>query len=209
MSCQDFTATNPTCRSVQLIEPDNTLLTAVSFGGLDQSLDESGSTPVPVGPIARLFVTFATKKASSNYRFEYLYIDTLGINNPGAIQIVPVDTNVEGFLVDLAGLPLAEGYVLRWRVIVVGQVPIGEGVTTPENLRLRLPQARIFTATFVFPRTTVDYGFTELRVENLITAPDSQRVINAQVVEKTTIDFTVGLNPLPDNDDYFLVARTP
>lgn len=209
MSCDNFTRTNPSCRSIQIIEPDNTLSTSVSFGGVDQSLDESGSTPILVQPIARMFVTFATVKASSNYRFEYLYIDTLGINNPGAVVPVVVDTNVNGFLVDFAGIPLGEGYTLEWRVVVIGQVPIGEGATTPEHLRLRLPQARIFTASFVIPRLDVSYSFSELRVENLITLPDSQRLISLQVVGKTTLDFTVGLNPPPNNDDYFLVARVP
>src|SRR5215510_14428202 len=128
MSCQNFTSTNPNCRSVQLIEPDSTLLSAISFGGADQSLDETGSTPIPFTLTARLFATFSTPKASSNYRFEYLYIDALGIALPGAVQPVVVSTTVTGFLVDFAGIPLSEGYILRWRVVVVGEVPADIGV---------------------------------------------------------------------------------
>jgi len=209
VSCDNFTRTNPACRSIQLIEPDSTLLTSISLGGADQSLDESGVTPIPISPVARLFVTFATPKASDDYRFDYLYIDVLGVNNPGAVVPVLVDANVNGFLVDFAGVPLGEGYVLKWRVVVVGQVIRGVGIDTPEVLRVRLPMARIHTVPFEFPRSTDTYSFTELRVENLATPADAQRVVNIQVVAKTTIDFTIGINPAPDNDDYFLVARVP
>lgn len=209
MSCENFQSVNPVCRTVQLIEPEDTLLTSItSSGGRDQSLDESGSITIPVTPTARLFVPFETQKVSVNYRFEYLYIDALGIANPGNVEPVVVDQNVNGFLVDFAGIPISEGYILRWRV-VVQDVTINLIIDAPESLRLQLNTARTFTATFVNPRSTAIYGFSELRVENLIDPVDTQRIVNAQVIAKTTVGFTVGLNPPPDTTNYYLVARTP
>src|SRR2546423_8071833 len=108
MSCKDFTTTNPACRTVTLIEPDGTLLSSTSSGSTDQSLDESGSTIIPVGQ-ARLPVAFNTPKASTAYQFEYLYIDALELPNPGDVEPVVVSKSAFGFVVDLAGLPLSTG----------------------------------------------------------------------------------------------------
>ena len=155
MSCTTFTQTNPACRAVQLIEPDNTLLTAVSFGGVDQSLDETGSTPIPPGAASAIVYYVCHRQShSSIIGLNIFTLTRSGIALPGSVAPVVVDANVNGFLVDFAGFPLSEGYILRWRVIVVGQVPVSAGVDNPESLRLRIPQARIFTVTFVFPRTT-------------------------------------------------------
>lgn len=207
-NCQDFTSTNPSCRTFTIIEPDSTLTNAISTGSHDQSLDEWGSEPITLGNVARLHVDFLTPKASINYRFEYLYIDSLGLPNPGDVHPVVVDQTEFGFTVDFAGVPLDEGYILRWRVVVIDITGINI-FDVPESLRLQLPQARSFTATFANPRSTTGYGFSELRVENLVDPADDQRVILAQVVIKTQPTFTVGLNPPPDTDNYFLVARTP
>lgn len=210
MSCQDFQTSNPVCRTVQLIEPEDTLLTSItSSGGRDQSLDESGSMTIPATlTAARLFVPFVTQKVSVNYRFEYLYIDTLGIANPGDVGPVVVNQTLNGFVVDFAGVPLSSGYILRWRA-VVQDVTINLIVDAPESLYLQLPQARTFTATFINPRSTAIYGFNELRVENVTDPAVTQIIVNAQVIAKTLNDFTVGLNPPPDTNNYYLVARTP
>ena len=209
MSCSSFTQTNPACKTVQLIEPDNTLITSVtSSGGTDQSLDESGSNTLDPLGLARLFVPFNTQKVSANYAFEYLYIDALGIANPGNVEPVVVNQNINGFLVDFAGIPIEEGYILRWRV-VVKDVTINLVVGAPESLRLQLSPTRTFTATFINPRNSATYGFSELRVENIIDPVSVQRIVNIQVTAKTTLDFTVGLNPPPDTTNYYLVARTP
>ncbi len=208
MSCSDFTSQNPTCRTFTFIEPDNTLATVTSSGAHDQSLDEWGSTIIPLGVPGSIHVDFVTPKASIGYRFEYLYVDALGLPNPGDVEPVVVDQTQFGFTVDLAGVPLAEGYILRWRVIVF-EITGGVVFDAPESLRVQLPQADIATVTFVSPRSTTTYGFTELRVENLIDPAATQRVILAQVVIKTQPTFTVGLNPTPDSDNYFLVVRTP
>lgn len=208
-NCRDFNSGGANCSTIQIIEPEDTLLTSItSSGGRDQSLDESGSMTLPVSPVARVFVEFETPKVSVNYRFEYLYIDALGIPNPGNVLPVVVDQNINGFLVDLAGVPIEEGYILRWRV-VVQDITISLVVDAPESQRVQLNPARSFTVTFVNPRSTTNYGFTELRIENLLDPVDSQRVVNCQVSEKTTVGFTVGLNPPPENTNYYLVVRTP
>jgi len=208
--CQSFRQGSSNCNTIQLIEPEDTLLTSItSSGGRDKSLDESGSITIPFpSTSARLFVPFENPKVSSNYRFEYLYIDALGISNPGNVEPVVVDVNINGFVVDLTGVPLDDGYILRWRV-VVQDVTINLVVDAPESLKLQLSPARTFTATFVNPRSTALYGFTELRIENLIDPVEFQRAINVQVVAKTTSNFTVGLNPPPDTTNYYLIARTP
>ena len=209
--CQSFRQGSSNCSTIQLIEPEDTLLTSItSSGGRDQSLDESGSMTIPFPNTSnRLFVPFETPKVSRNYRFEYLYIDALGISNPGNVEPVVVDININGFVVDFAGIPLNDGYILRWRV-VVQDITISLVVDAPESLRLQLNQdTATFTGTFINPRSTALYGFTELRVENLIDPVETQRLVGVQVVAKTTSNFTVGLNPPPDTTNYYLIARTP
>lgn len=206
--CQNFRSGGSNCRSIQMIEPDDTLVTSTVSGARDQSLDESGSEIIPLSSGGRMRVNFVTHKISDNYQFEYLYVDALGIANPGDVMPVVVNKDTFGFLVDLAGIPLSEGYILRWRV-VVQDITLSLVVDAPESLRLQLPQADTFTATFVNPRGSTSYGFSELRVENLIDSAATQRAIIVQVVAKTQATFTVGLNPPPDTDNYFLMARTP
>jgi hypothetical protein len=90
-------------------------------------------------------------------------------------------------------------------------VQIGElaPFDSPQNLYLQLPQANLFLVAFTVPRSNVQYGFSELRIENLIDPPDQQTPILAQVVHKTQLDFTLALNPTPDSDNYFVKVRTP
>ncbi len=207
MSCSDFQQTTPPCKTFQIIDPDPALLTSTSVGSFDPSLDESGSTILNIGD-SRIYVPFLTTKSSDDYRFEYLYVDAIGIANPGDVIAVPVNKTIFGFTVDLAGSPTTTGYILRWRVVVQGIIS-SDTIDLPESLRLPLTQTRTFVATFVNPRSSANYGFTELRVENLIDSSDAQRAIIAQVIAKTQSNFTVGLNPPPDTANYYLVARTP
>jgi hypothetical protein len=63
---------------------------------------------------------------------------------------------------------------------------------------------------FTNPRSGTNYGFSELRVENLLDPPASQAIIRVQVTAKTISDFTLSVNPTPANGShYFLAARTP
>ncbi len=209
MSCQKFESTFPACKTYTIIEPDSTLLTSTGSGSVDKSLDESGSTVIPTDT-GELQVPFTVPKASVNYRFEYLYVDALGITNPGDVEPVVSAQSLYGFTVDLAGIPLATGYILRWRVVVVEIDLVPSVVDSPESLRLPLvPSVRSFIATFVNPRSNTNYGFIELRVENLIDDPATQRLILPQVVAKSNTNFRVELSASPDSENYFLVARTP
>jgi hypothetical protein len=210
MSCEQFPLAGPQCRTIQVIAPDPLLVTGSIPGNIDPSIDESGSTPIPLNT-TRMDVLFTIPKISENYRFEYLYVDAIAPdpNVPGAVEVVPVQTTRYGFSVKLAGLPLADGYILRWRVVVI-DVASTIFIDAPELIRVQLPvNARVFTATFTNLRSNEIYGFSELRVENLTDPPDTQRIILVQVTEKTTSTFTVGINPRPENAHYFLVARTP
>jgi hypothetical protein len=85
----------------------------------------------------------------------------------------------------------------------------GSLIDSPENIRIQLTLTNTFTATFANPRSNTQYGFTELRVENLIDNPAVQHPTIVQVVAKTLTNFTVGLSPTPNSNNYFLVARTP
>lgn len=205
MNCCD-----PNTRNIQLLEPDDLVLTTTSSGSMDASLQESGEVALSAGQLVAE-VHFSVTKASADYRFEYLYVDAFGkFVHPGIINIVVVVANEFGFGVEFAGVPPEDGYVLRWRVVVIS-TSIGTAFEDfPETLYVRIPAlAAALTVTFLNPRSTVNYGFKELRVENLTDPLASQRIILAQVVVKTILNFTVGLNPRPNNDHYFLVARTP
>jgi hypothetical protein len=209
MSCSQFPFSNPACTTIQLIEPDPTLpVGTIGPPGSDPSLIEFGDVVLSQGQ-GVLSVTFQTPKAG-DYRFEYLYVDALGLTSPGVVDIVPVSQSIYGFTVDLSGVPLATGYILRWRVVVVTVVTTpGSLIDAPEAIRIQLAMTNTFTVAFVNPRSNTNYGFSELRIENLTDLPANQMPILAQVIAKTTLNFTVALSPTPNNTNYYLVARTP
>jgi hypothetical protein len=143
----------------------------------------------------------------------HLYIDALDAppenTHPGIAECVVTQQTRYGFTVQFAGIPRFPGYFLRWRVIVI-DLASTILIDAPEAFRVQLPmQARQMTVYFTNLRSNESYGFSELRVENLQDDPDTQRIILVQVTEKTTISFTIGINPRPENTHYFLVARTP
>lgn len=197
------------CRTIQLLEPDDQLLVATSFGSADPSLDESGSVALSTD-LAEVEVTFRVTKAGE-YRFEYLYVDALGQVLPGGFDIVPIIQTPYGFTVDLSGIPLETGHVLRWRVVVI-QIGIAPPAPTdqPESFYIHIPQgAHFLQVLFSVQRSTDNYGFSELRVENLIDLPGQQTPIWIQVCQRFTSAFGVAISPSPPNNNYFLVARVP
>jgi hypothetical protein len=205
MSCAEFSPTSPVCRTVTVIEPDATLLSSTSTGSVDQSLEEVGSLSLLEGQSVAS-VTFNTIKAGEDYRFEYLYVDALGFTPPGDIQAVPIVQTVYGFTVDLTG-SIHAGYILRWRVVVI-EFGVAGVLDAPETIYRRLPQTPIYVVVLVNPRTTTDYHFEELRVENLIDPVEEQTPVAIQVVAKTTGTFSLGINPTPPTTNYFLAAKT-
>ena len=204
MTCNDNSGLS--CRTIQVIEPSSTL-PAGSWRN-DPSLDESGDTPLTQGQ-TEAAVTFVTPKVSGNYRFEFLYVDAFGVTNPGDSEPVVVTQTQFGFTVKFSGSPIGIGYIMRWRVLVVDSEIVPGLVDTPESKYLQLPQSSTMVILFDNPRSSNLYGFTELRVENLIDAAVAQTPILVQVVAKTLTGFTLALNPTPPNDNYFLAMRTP
>jgi hypothetical protein len=205
MNCCD-----PNTRNIQLIEPDNLLLTTTSSGAGDASLREFGEEPLSEGQ-SEVTVFFNVVKASPNYRFEYLYVDAFGhLVEPGVINPVVVKASEIGFTVELAGTPPATGYTLKWRVVVIDTTVGSAQVDFPEVIYFQIPSgSSLLVVPFENPRSGINYGFTELRVENLQDPASAQRILSLQVVAKTILGFTVGINPRPNNDHYFIVARTP
>lgn len=203
---------NVRCSNVQLLEPDDEVLTVTSSGSTDASLSERGEVALSEGQgIAS--VSFLVPKAGE-YRFEYLYVDTSSSPfdqvNPGAVVPVVNIQTIYGFAVDFAGAPVAEGYTLRWRVTVVTTPIAITDIDKPESLRIQLDQdALTQEIAFLNPRSGTVYGFSELRVENLDDDPVDQSPILAQVVAKEIGGFTVALSPPPDTGNYYLVVRTP
>ena len=59
------------------------------------------------------------------------------------------------------------------------------------------------------PRSGTNYGFSELRVENLTEGPSGLTPINVMVTHKTISGFTIAINPRPPTEFYFLRVRTP
>ena len=198
-------------RTVQVIEPDGTLVTASSSGSTDQSLDESGSVALEAGQTT-VEVRFQTTKASENYRFEYLYVDALDMADATDVEAVPVIQTVFGFTVKLVGTGVViggvpVGYVLRWRVVVNEFGPAI--LDQPETIYLQLPQVNLLLVHLTNPRSSTDYGFDELRVENLVDDVAEQTPVLVQVVLKTQTTFTIGLSPTPPTDNYFLAIKIP
>jgi len=199
------------CNTIQLIEPDNTLLTGSNMGSSDPSLDESGATPLFAGQV-QVDVSFGTTKASAAYKFEQLYVDILSDPSVlGGFTIVPtvlVQTQY-GFTVGLSGAPPSTGYTLKWRVVVVSLQSL-VGLDTPESFYHQIPvNVAVVSINFSNPRSISTYGFSELRVENLTDPLTDQTPIVPMVVTKTTAGFVVALSPSPPTNNYFLVARVP
>lgn len=198
------------CGNITIIEGNN-----------DPNLTERGEVSLQNGQV-EVSVTFGTPKASSVYRFEYLYVDAFGVINPGNVPPVVVTQTQYGFTVELAAAPL-DGYVLRWRVDVISISEVSN-VDAPESFRVQLPtysppgtppipplppQFFTLTVTFQNPRSNTLYGFSELRVENLVDDPAVQTPIAFQVCAKTQSGFTIVFTPLPPTENYYLVGRTP
>jgi hypothetical protein len=193
-----------------VLEPDSTLTAAViPAPGYDPSMTESGDVVLQENQ-GTVTVHFLVPKAG-DYRFEYLYVDALGVTHPGVINVIPTSQNIYGFSVSLAGVPRVPNRVMRWRVVVVTvkQTP-GDFTDAPESFRVRLgPESNLIDVQFVNPRSTVTYGFSELRVENLVDDPGLQSPILVQVVTKTPISFSVALSPTPPTANYYLTGRVP
>jgi|SRR5262245_22733231 len=196
-------------QTIQVIEPDSTLTTAViPAPGYDPAMTESGDVPLSLSQ-GNVTVNFKVAKAG-DYRFEYLYVDGLGQVHPNVINVIPTAQSLFGFSVSLAGIPTTSTRVLHWRVVVVTVQQAGQAVDSPEAIRVRLPQdSALFTYSFTNARSGTAYGFSELRVENLDDDPALQSPIFVQVVTKTLISFTVGVSPSPPTINYYLIARTP
>lgn len=193
------------CQTIQIIEPRDDLL--VDTAGSTSDMDERGELPLVEGQV-NAFVDFTVHKLNTNYHFEYLYIDAIGNAHPGATQIIPTSRQVDGFAVVFAGAPIGDGYVLYWRVTIV-RSSTSVQIDTPEDLYLQMPKSSLMSVTFVHERSNTDYGFTELRVENLHDAPESQQPIHVQVYQKMLGGFLLAVNPRPRTDFYFLKVRTP
>lgn len=202
------------CDTIQIIEPDESLPVGTAGGSQDPSLTERGEETLAAGQTT-VNVTFVTPKSSEQYRFEYLYVDAFGVINPGTIMAVPTVQTKYAFTVELAGEPPQEGYILRWRVVVIS---IGETgvIDSPESLYVQLNHTigdestnPIQDILFVNPRSGTSYGFTELRVENLTDDPLIQYPVFVQVVEKRIDGFKIAINPVPDSPYYYLAVRTP
>jgi hypothetical protein len=194
------------CDTVQIIEPRDDLL--VDTAGATNDMDERGTVELASGQ-RNAIVLFEVPKLNPSYSFEYLYVDAMGNVEPGAIQIVPTVRAIEGFAVVFAGVPIGAGYVLHWRVVVHRSSTLIL-IDAPENLNVPLtPHANFQTIAFHQPRSGTNYGFTELRVENLTEDHNAQAVIHVQVVHKTLSGFSIAINPRPPTEFYFLRVRTP
>ena len=202
------------CDTVQIIEPRDDLL--VDVAGATNDMDERGSVELVDGQINAV-VLFEVPKLSPDYSFEYLYVDAMGNVEPGAIQVVPTVRAIEGFAVVFAGAPFtlpplppgSGNYVLHWRV-VVHRTSTLVLIDAAEDLNVQLtPHANTQVIAFRQPRSGTNYGFTELRVENLTEDPSRIAVINVMVTHKTISGFTIAMNPRPPSEFYFLRVRTP
>lgn len=197
------------CNIIQVLEPDGDV-PVVNQGGIDPALDERGEVVLSDNQ-SEVSVTFAKPKMSADYRFEYLYVDNLGVAQPGVISAVPVTQTTAGFVVELAGAAIGVGYILRWRVVVVA-VSLITSEDVPESFYVNLPQARTYLYYFQSPRSTTDYRFSELRVEykgNPNDDPLAVIPIFPIVFYKATTYFVVLLNNTPNNGLYYLVGKTP
>ena len=170
-------------------------------------MDERGQLEIDPGQTF-VDVVFLVPKINANYHFEYLYVSAPN-NNTGAIQAIAAHQSSTGFRVLFAGTPVLEGRILNWRVVIASTSTLVQ-VGASEDLYVNVPiSSTTMTVNFVNPRGQLNYGFTELRVENLIDPPSGQAVIRVQVVSKLENSFTLAINPMAPTSNYFLRVRTP
>jgi hypothetical protein len=199
------------CDTVQVLEPDSSVPVADAGGTADPSITERGEYVLAEGETL-VEIAFLHLKASPQFRFEYLYVDTLDVPgievHPGVHVCVPILQTTEGFGLRIAGAPIHAGYVIRWRVVVVDFTIVE--LDAPEQIVMPIPMlADLMSVPLQNPRSTPDYGFSELRVENLTDPAASQAIINVQVVGRSLGLFVLGINPRPPTANYVLVARIP
>ena len=199
------------CDTIQILEPDSDVPTGIG-GTSDPALTERGDVILQDGQ-SEVIVSFEETKLNANYRFEYLYVDDFGAFAPGVITAVPVLQTTMGFTVELAGAPIGPGYILRWRVVVIATTvpPPTPTPDIPESVYVNLPQNQTFTYHFQHPRSITTYTFSELRVEwTGIASPSvSPTAIFPMVIARALLYFTVFLNAIPPDGNYYLVARIP
>ena len=194
------------CSTVQVLEPQHDFL--VDTSGAASDMQEHGEVDLVEGQTG-LTVFFTVPKLNNEYVFEYLYVDVQGIPHPGTVIPIPAIKDVVGFTIRLAGSPLSAGYVLHWRVVINQTSIIASGATdVPELFYLQMPRLSIMNIIFAFPRSSLNYGFTELRVENTSLEPN-QVIINVQLIVKELFGCAIGINPVPPTDHYYLRVRTP
>jgi hypothetical protein len=198
------------CQTIQILEPDGDLPVGIP-GSSDPALTERGDVILQDGQ-TQVVVNFVAIKLNATYRFEYLYVDSFGAVAPGVINAVPVLQTTAGFTADLAGAPIGNGYILRWRVVVIVTAlpPPSPTPDAPENVYVNLPMSQVFTYYFQSPRSITTYTFSELRVEWTggfsFGAPVA---IFPMVIARNLLSFTVWLNTIPADGNYYLVARIP
>jgi hypothetical protein len=122
------------CDTVQIIEPNDDLL--VDTAGQTNDMDERGELPLVAGQINAV-VIFDVPKLNAHYHFEYLYVDAMGDNHPGAVQVVAVVRAIEGFAVTFAGTPLNNLCVLHWRAVVTRQ---STATIIDQDLNIQMPR---------------------------------------------------------------------
>jgi hypothetical protein len=193
------------CDTTQIIEPRNDFI--VDTAGSASDIDERGDLALTPGQ-PNAVVAFQVLKLNASYDFEYLYIDAMGISHPGGVVVVPTVRSVEGFAVVFTGAPVEAGHVLHWRVVVRLATTLVQ-IDAPEDLYLPMPRANLMGINFINPRSGINYGFTEMSVENLVDPPAGQAIIRVQVYLKTQSGCAVAVNPTPPTGNYFLHVRTP
>lgn len=203
------------CRVIsQVLEPDSDVLVG-DEGSLDAALQENGFVNLAIGQ-QEVVVNFATQKWAADYEFSALYVENVVDPNPMDIEPVPVKRTVSVFILELTGAPDTLNYTLYWRVKVRSAGTAGSPSPSPspsgdppETIYTPLTQgASTQTIPFTVARSGTNYGFSELRVENLVDGP-GQTTLWIQVTGKTKNDFTISINPPPDTNNFFLSARTP
>jgi len=207
MSCQ---GNGIQCGTIQVLEPDSSVPVADAGGTADPSLVERGDYVLAQGE-TEVQIFFKTRKAAALYRFEYLYVDTADVipvqPNPGTITCIPIVQTVDGFSLELAGSPILAGYTIRWRVVVVELTSLN--LDEPESINIPIPLLASLMTVFLDSPRSAAYGFSELRVENLVDPAAGQAVIHVQVTTRASSFFVVAINPRPPTANYNLVARIP
>lgn len=203
------------CDTLQLLDPQ-----VLGVRG-DVAYDEYGSLALAIGQTSAA-ISFIYEKATTAYRFEYLYIEDAFVSSPSDddsagpqdIRAVVTYQDELGFTLNFSGAPTTTTCTLRWHVMRPDPLQINQPATTGPLYAIVRPSQKGITAlvsgqdyinvTFPHAQADNDWVFEALTIENQTDPQLASQIFSWTVSVHTITGFRLDLSGTPDNNFYIL-----